>query len=145
MKSRLDSRIKQAGGIFLISFLLLASGFVCAQSPDSSSKYKVYLEPYLFAPAMSGTVGMGNLPNTFVCVPASKVLSYFKIGGMLYAEVHNDRFAFTSDIFFASLTEDASTKNGVISGTVDLKQFWLELEGLYRLNPWLEAGVGARI
>jgi len=59
--------------------------------------------------------------------------------------VHNDKFAFTSDIFFASLTEDASSKNGVISGTVDLKQFWLELEGLYRLNPWLEAGVGARI
>ena len=145
MKSRPDSRIKKFGGIFLVSVFLLVSRFVSGQSPDSSSKYKVYLEPYLFAPSMSGTVGIGNLPNTFVCVPAGKVFSYFKIGGMLYAEVHNNRFAFTSDIFFASLSEDASSKNGVVSGTADLKQFWLELEGLYRLNPWLEAGIGARI
>ena len=48
-------------------------------------------------------------------------------------------------LFYASLSQDASGKNGVLSGTANLKQFWWELEGLYRLNPWLEAGVGARI
>jgi hypothetical protein len=145
MKAILGNRIKIYSGIFFISICLLRADPVNAQENDSTSKYKVYLEPYLFAPSMSGTVGIGNLPNTFICVPAGKVLSYFKIGGMLYAEVHNDRFAFTSDVFYASLSQDASSKNGIVSGTADLKQFWWELEGLYRLNSWLEAGVGARI
>ena len=43
------------------------------------------------------------------------------------------------------LSQDASGKNGVITGTANLKQFLWELEGLYKLNPWLEAGIGARI
>jgi hypothetical protein len=116
-----------------------------AQTNDSSKKYQFYLEPYIMFTSMSGTTGIGNLPNTFICIPASKVFSYLKIGGMLYAEVHNDQLAFTSDLFYASLSQDASGKNGVLSGTANLKQFWWELEGLYRLNPWLEAGVGARI
>jgi hypothetical protein len=113
--------------------------------PDSSKTYHVYLEPYLLAASMSGTVGLGQLPNTFVCVPASKVFSVFQIGGMLYAEVHNNRFAYTSDLFYASLGEDASGKNGVISGKATVKQFWWELEGLYKVQSWLEVGVGARI
>jgi hypothetical protein len=116
-----------------------------AQTPDSSKKYQFFLEPYIMFTSMSGTTGVGRAPNTFICVPASKVFSYLKIGGMLYAEVHNNQFAFTSDLFYANLTEDASTKGEVFSGSASLKQFWWELEALYRLNPWLEVGVGARI
>src|SRR5580692_7350125 len=112
---------------------------------DSSKKFKVYLEPYLMFTSMSGTTGIGNLPNTFICVPASKVFSYLKIGGMLYGEVHNDQLAFTSDLFYANLSQDASGKNGVLNGTATLKQFLWELEGLYRINAWLEFGAGARI
>ncbi len=112
---------------------------------DSSKKFKVYLEPYLMFTSMSGTTGIGNLPNSFICVPASKVFSYLKIGGMLYGEVHNDQLAFTSDLFYANLTEDVSEKNGDLNGTATLKQFWWELEGLYRINSWLEFGAGARI
>jgi hypothetical protein len=145
MKGISNKRLKSRLGLLTVIGLLLAVIHVNAQAPDSSKKYQFYLEPYIMFTSMSGTTGVGNLPNTFVCVPASKVFSYLKIGGMLYAEVHNDQFAFTSDLFYASLSQDASGKNGVISGTADLKQFWWELEGLYRLNPWLEAGVGARI
>ena len=132
------------GSIFLLlfSFAVLRLN---AQSPDSSGKYKLFIEPYIMFTSMSGTTGIGNLPNTFVCVPAGKVFSYLKIGGMLYAEVHNNKFAFTSDLFYASLSQDASTKGNVLNGTASLKQFWWELEGLYKLTPWLEAGVGARI
>ena len=112
---------------------------------DSSKKFHVFIEPYLMLASMSGTSGIGNLPNAFICVPASKIFSYLKIGGMLYGEVHNDKLAFTSDVFYANLSEDASGKNGVLSGTASLKQFWWELEGLYRVAPWIEVGVGARI
>jgi hypothetical protein len=145
MKREWYGKLKVITSAMLVSICLLASSRSAAQTTDSTNKYHVYLEPYLLAPSLSGTIGIGNLPNTFICVPASKLFSYFKIGGMLYAEVHNDKFAFTSDLFYASLSQDASSKNDVIGGTADLKQFIWELEGLYRLKPWLEAGVGARI
>ena len=145
MKSRRHNRLKLVVGTFLICSFLLTSSVVNAQTTDSSKTYHFYLEPYLLAASMSGTIGIGQLPNTFICVPASEVFKYFKIGGMLYAEVHNDRFAYTSDLFYASLAQDASSKNGILNGTASVKQFWWELEGLYKVKPWLEFGVGARI
>jgi len=145
MQGKLFIKPKTFLTAFGVLVYLLVTMQVKGQASDSTKKYKFYLEPYIMFTSMSGTTGIGNLPNTFICIPASKVFSYLKIGGMLYAELHNDQFAFTSDLFYASLSQDASSKNGVISGTADLKQFWWELEGLYRLNPWLEVGVGARI
>jgi hypothetical protein len=146
MKCRMTIRGRIITGTVIVSIFLLLNNQVRAQIyNDSSHKFKVYVEPYLMFTSMSGTTAVGNLPPTFICVPASEVFSHLKIGGMLYAEVHNDKLAFTSDLFYANLTQDASTKNNIISGTANLKQFLWELEGLYRLTPWLEAGVGARI
>jgi hypothetical protein len=146
MNCEFCSKFKNFACVFLIAICLISTVQVKAQIfNDSSKKYSLFLELYMFAPSMSGTVGIGRLENTFVCVPAGKLLSYFQIGGMLYAEVHNDRFAYTSDLFYASMGQDASGKNGVLNGKANVKQFWWELEGLYRVQPWLEFGVGARI
>jgi hypothetical protein len=147
MKGRKGLRIQIFVSAFMLFIGLFFNGQVCAQIfNDSSHKYKIYVEPYLMFTSMSGTTQFGEiLPPTFICIPASKVFSYLKIGGMLYAEVHNDKLAFTSDLFYADLSQDASSKNNIINGTASLKQFLWELEGLYRLTPWLEAGVGARI
>jgi hypothetical protein len=146
MRNRFHQIPKTGTAILFAAICLLSSIRAGAQIyNDSSKKYHLYLQPYLMFTSMSGTTGIGNAPNTFICVPASKVFSYLKIGGMLYAEVHNDKLSYTSDLFYANLTEDASSKNQIVSGTATLKQFWWELEGLYRLNSWFEAGVGARI
>jgi hypothetical protein len=131
--------------VFLLIGFLVTSFTTHAQAPDSSKKYQSFLEPYLMLTSMSGTTGIGNLPNTFICIPASELFSHLKFGGMLYAEVHNNQLAFTSDLFYASLSQDASGKNGILSGTANLKQFLWELEALYKLTPWFEAGIGARI
>jgi hypothetical protein len=146
MKSGFNKKIKSIFSVVLFSFCLLSVFHSTAQIyNDSSKKFQLFIEPYLMFTSMSGTTGIGNLPNTFICVPASEVFSHLKIGGMLYAEVHNNQLAFTSDLFYADLTEDASGKNGILNGSATLKQFLWELEGLYRINPWLELGAGARI
>ena len=136
---------RKACSFFFLIGLVTASFTIKAQAPDSSKKYQFFLEPYLMFTSMSGTTGIGNLPNTFICIPASDLFSHLKFGGMLYAEVHNNRFAYTADFFYASLSQEASGKNGVLNGTADLKQFFCELEVLYKLLPWLEGGIGARI
>ncbi len=146
MENKESSRLHIAVSAFtFLIFLFLNSNASAQIFNDSSHKYKIYVEPYIMFTSMSGTTAIGGLPPVSICIPASKVFSYLKIGGMLYVEVHNDKFAYTSDLFYANLSQDASSKNNVISGTADLKQFLWELEGLYRINPWLEAGVGARI
>ena len=146
MKSGMKNSIKSCKSTFLILACFIISVSAKAQTwPDTSKSYHLLLEPYLLTPAMSGTVGVGQLPNTFICIPAGEVLSHLQFGAMLYAEVHNDRFAYTSDVLYASLGQDASGKNGVISGKATVKQFWWEIEGLYKVQPWLEFGVGARI
>jgi len=129
----------------LSGWFLLSPAQGHAQTRDSTKKYHVFLEVYLFAPSMSGTTGVGKLPNTFICIPFSEIFSDLKMAAMVYAEVHNDRYAFTSDLFYASLQQDASLKNGVLAGTASLKQFMWELAALYKVQPWLEFGVGARI
>jgi hypothetical protein len=146
MEHAASNKFKNFNCLILVLCIMISVLTANAQIyTDSSKKFKIYLEPYLMFTSMSGTTGIGNLPNTFICVPAGKVFSYLKIGGMLYGEVHNNQLAFTSDLFYANLTQDASGKNGVLNGTATLKQFWWELEGLYRINSWLEFGVGARI
>jgi hypothetical protein len=145
MSGRYPGKINSCIIVFLICGCLCWTSRIQAQTVDSSKTYHVYLEPYLFTASMSGTTGIGTLPDVSVCVPASKVLEHLKIGGMLYAEVHNNQFAFTSDLFYANLDQDASSKNGILNGTVSLTQFWWELAGLYKVLPWLEFGLGARI
>lgn len=146
MKIRLTKKIKSCRGLIIFFSCILGILPAKAQTwPDTSKKYHFLLELYLFTPAMSGNVDAGRLPETFVCIPAGKVLSYLQFGAMLYAEVHNDRFAYTSDILYASLGHGASSKNGVLNGYATVKQFWWELEGLYKVQPWFEVGIGARI
>ncbi len=134
--------MKRTGTVLAIVFFMAGITNIHAQAPDSSRRYHVFLEPYLLAPSMSGTSGIGRLPEAFVCIPAADLLKHLQIGGMLFAEVHNNRFAFSTDLFYADLSSAVSGKNGIIGGTADLKQFWWEADGLYKLSPWLEAGAG---
>jgi len=145
MEFVLLSVVKRFKKTWIVASILLSTIYSNAQSYDSSGKYNLFLEPYLLLPALSGTTGIGNLPNTFICVPASKLLSNLKFGAMLYAELHNNKFAFNSDLFYASITEDASSKNGIAKGSLNVKQFLWELEALYSITPWWEAGFGVRI
>jgi len=115
------------------------------QAPDTSKKYQFFLQPYLMFTSMSGTSGIGNLPNSSVSIPASEVFSHLQFGAMLYAELHNNKFAFTTDLLYASLSQSIVGKDNILGGTVGIKQFWWELEGLYKVNQWFEAGVGTRL
>ncbi len=134
--------------LMILSFLSIVAHRTKAQNTSSEAKmnrWNFLVEPYLMVTSMSGNLGVGNLPDAFVCIPASEVFSHLTIGGMLYAEAHNDHFAITSDFFYASLKQDVSGKYGVINGNVTVKQLMWELAGLYRVSPWLEFGLGARL
>ena len=102
-------------------------------------------EPYLMMTSLNGSIGLGTVPGTSICIPFSEVFRHLNFGAMVYLEAHNEKFAITSDFIYASMTHDASREKGIISGTAEIKMVIEELAGLYRLNSWLEFGVGARI
>jgi hypothetical protein len=126
--------------LFLV-FTLSSNG----QDSSAAKKWNFLLEPYMMFPNMKGTTGVGPLPDASLDVDAGDIFSHFKFGTMVYFEVANERWAFTSDLIYMKLAEDATPGTFINNGEVTVKQFAWELAALRKLLSWLEAGVGLRL
>jgi hypothetical protein len=119
-----------------------------AASQDSGrgkSEWKFLVEPYVMFPNLKGTTGVGALPDAQLDADPGEIFSHFKIGAILYFEMAKDKWAFTSDMIYLNLDEDAKAGTLINSGNVNVKQFSWELGAVNTLLPWLEAGVGGRV
>jgi hypothetical protein len=96
-------------------------------------------------PNLTGTSGVGTLPDADIDADAGDVFSHFKFGALVYFEMAKDKWAFSSDIIYMNLDEDATPGTLINSGNVNFKQFVWELGALRKLLPWLEAGIGGRL
>jgi len=136
------SRINQ----LLIGILLvLSASNAYAQSEVPDKKWGFLIEPYLLIPNMSGAIGIGNLPVAEVDANPGDIFSKLHFGGMLYLEAHNELWAITSDLLYMDLQQDIRPGILISSGTASAKQLAWEFAGLYRLLPFLEAGIGGRL
>jgi hypothetical protein len=100
------------------------------------------VEPYLMFPNMSGTVGLGNLPDVTSEVSSKQIFSNLKMGFMLYAEASNEKWNLNSDLLYMDLAQGAKGNVLINSGEISAKQLGWELAGLYKVKPWLEVGLG---
>ncbi len=116
-----------------------------AQESASEDKWKFLIEPYLMFPYMSGQTGLGNLPTISVDADPGDIFDKLHMGAMLYLEANTDKWAITSDFVYMDLQQDITPGKLISSGTTTLKQTIWELAGLYRINSFLEAGVGGRL
>ncbi|MGZ5135327.1 MAG: hypothetical protein ACXWCG_09260 [Flavitalea sp.] len=130
--------------ILHILFLYVPSS-TAQDSTAGKNKWNLLVEPYLMFPNLKGTTGVGSLPDADVDADPGEVFSHFKIGAILYFEMAKDKWAFSSDIIYLNLDEDATTGPVINSGNVNLKQFLWEVAALRKLFPWLEAGIGGRL
>jgi len=134
-------------------YKLFGTGIACllylatAQAQDSTrpSKWNWLIEPYLMFPNMTGQVGVDSLPDVAVDQDPTDIFSKLQIGVMLYLEMSNEKWAFSSDLIYMKLGSPADIKNGVITGDVTLKQLAWELAALKRVNTWLEAGLAVQL
>ena len=129
--------------VLFISILIAPTGF-SQDSTTAKKQWRSLLEPYLIIPSMKGNVGLGDLPDAEIDADAGDIFGHLKMGAMLYFEVYNDRWAFSSDILYFKLGQDIKSSTLIQSGDVVAKQFGLELAALRKLLPWLEAGIGGR-
>lgn len=131
--------------ILLPVFLIFVLTSAAQDSKSSKQKWNFLAEPYLMFPNLKGTTGVGNLPDAELDADPSDIFKNFKIGAILYLEMANDKWAFSSDLIYLNLDADVEPRTLINSGNVNVKQFLWEFGGLRKLLPWLEAGIGGRI
>lgn len=103
------------------------------------------LEPYLMLPNMKGTIGVGTLPDGEVDAAVGDIFDRLQAGFMLYAEAHNGSWAFSSDLLYMKLKQDAVPDKAIKSGSVTVSETAWELAGLHTIYPWLEGGIAGRL
>src|SRR5215469_16900287 len=90
---------------------VLSLGIVAAgQSPDTAhvkGRWHCLLEPYVLFANMNGNVDVGVQPPSHVSLEPDEIFSHFHAGIMLYFEVSNDRWLFSSDLTYMDLDGDA--------------------------------------
>jgi hypothetical protein len=134
--------------LLLCLYLLTAFGgfgSVSAQTAAAENKWEFLTEVYLMFANINGDIGVGNSITVPVDADPADVFSKLQIGGMLYLEAGTGCWVITSDLLFMNLQQDITPDKFIHSGTVTLKQTIWELAGLYRILPFLEAGVGGRL
>ena len=133
-----------------MALLLLLSLVTTAQAQEPAAtadpgKLEFVLEPYLMFPNMQGTVGVRGFNDIGVDASAGDIFDNLQFGFMLYAEARNDTWAFTSDLLYMDLGQDATPSERINSGNVEIAQFAWEFAGLRRVNSFLEVGLGGRV
>jgi hypothetical protein len=107
---------------------------------DSGWHYLV--APYAMFPNMKGETGIGDLPPVPADADPGDVFDHLQLGAMLYAEMHNDTWAFSSDVLYMDLEQDIESGVLIDDGSIDVSQLGWELAAMRRLTPWLELGIG---
>jgi hypothetical protein len=130
-------------GAFILPVLFLFALSVRAQDgTDEKNKWYFLVEPYLAFPNLNGKTEVGILPDAELEADASDTFNC-RIGTILYFEMAKDKWAFSSDLFYMNLAQDAPSGPVINNCNLNLKQFSSELAGLQNVLP--ETGVGSRL
>jgi hypothetical protein len=121
------------------------SGHTKDSRPVTGSKWHYLVEPGLMLVSASGHIGIGDLVRPDVTESPGDVFSRFHAGAILYAEAANEKWLFSSDLVYLKPKQDVTKTNVVVGGTAVTKQLGWELAALYRIEPWLAAGIGAQL
>lgn len=130
-----------------ITALLLAAGCLLGVPVHAQvaveDRWGFLIAPYAMFPNMKGETGVGNLPTTSVDEDPSDVFSNLQFGAMLYAEVHDTSWAFSSDVLYMKLEADVAPDSQVVDGSAEVAQLGWELAAMRRLSSWFELGLAA--
>ena len=129
----------------LIGFLFIGFAPAMAQNQDeqNTKKWNFVAAPYLLLPTMQGDVRINDIPIE-VDASTGDIFNVLEGGFMLFFEASNSKWAVNMDILYMKLGQDGTTP--ILGRTADLeiKQLGLTFNGLYRVAPWAEVGIGGR-
>jgi hypothetical protein len=94
---------------------------------------------------MSGAMGIGPLSAT-IDVPFSKILDNLKFGAMLNYAGRGEQWVTGADFIYMKLGTDLARPDGSTTlAEAKLEEWLMEVNGGYRVTPWLDALIGIRV
>ena len=121
-----------------------SAGVLTAQDAQSE-KWENTITLYGWAAAMSGTEAIGPISAT-VDVPFSDILDNLKMGAMLNYMGRGKTWVTGADFIYMKLGSDVAVPStGNTVAEVKFKQWLFEVDGGYRVLPWMDALIGVRI
>lgn len=120
-----------------------AAGALVAQTP-AKQPWENTITLYGWAAAMSGPVSVNDVTAT-VDIPFSEIFDNLKMGAMLNYMGRGPTWVTCADIIYMKLGHDATTPGGTTLAEVKVKQWLFEVDGGYRVLPWMDALIGIRV
>lgn len=116
---------------------------------EFEARWQVGVAAYLWAPSLSGTVGVGPLPPVDIDASFSDLLDNLDFAFMAVAEARYDRFGIFGDLLYTKLTVDGSGPLGIGSASLTNQLIVGTLMAEYRVieqgNSSVDLMAGARI
>lgn len=118
--------------------------------PKVSDQWRFEVTPYLWAPAINGTLGLDSGLSKSADFTSSNIVSNLKSGGMISAEAHQGRWGVMGDVVSATLQKTGAIPNtgGVIGDKITLQQTILTGVATYTVantkEVYVDALLGAR-
>ncbi|HEY3278716.1 MAG TPA: hypothetical protein VGJ94_19035 [Syntrophorhabdaceae bacterium] len=148
---------KKAEMLFVVFTVTLALAMFCpwAYGQETSSgesdsikgdKWQVEVIPYLWATALTGNVQVRGIDSK-VDMSFADIWKDLDFGAMAHVEAMKGNWGFFADGLYVKLTADGDTAGprvGPVSGSVKIKEWIVELGGLYRIGRW-PVGEGRKI
>ena len=144
MKTKLN---KFNFSVLVISIFLLVFYTLPLSAQEEAVKEKNWnfiAAPYLLFPNMSGEITVKGLPAD-ASASTEDIFNNLDLGGMLYFEANNGKWAIILDGYYVDLGAEGVTPLLSRKATINLKQLAVTVAGMYRLNSWAEVGIGGRI
>lgn len=124
--------------------VVLASGAAGGLNAQDA-KWENTFTLYGWAAAMEGTIGINRISAT-IDVPFSDILDNLKMGAMLHYVGRGEKWVTGADVVYMKLGSDvARPSNGNTVAEVKMQQWLLEVDGGYRVTPWMDALIGIRV
>ncbi len=129
----------------LIGFLFISVNPTMAQNQDDEKvkKWNFVAAPYLLLPSMQGNVAINDIAIEVDASPGD-IFNVLEGGFMLFFEASNSKWAVNMDILYMKLGEAGTTPILGRAADLEIKQLGLTFNGLYRVAPWAEIGIGGR-
>ena len=147
-----NTLIKTLVGIFSLTALITHADAAedLSPIPQVSDQWRFEVTPYLWAPAIKGTLGLDSGLAKSADFTSSDVVSNLKSGGMISAEAHQGRWGVMGDVVSATLQKTGAIPNtgDTVGDKITLQQTILTGVATYTVantkDAYVDALFGAR-
>lgn len=147
-----NTLLKTLVGIFSLTLLITNADAAedLSPIPQVSDQWRFEVTPYLWAPAIKGTLGLDSGLAKSADFTSSDVVSNLKSGAMISAEAHQGRWGVMGDVVSATLQKTGAIPNtgDTVGDKITLQQTILTGVATYTVantkDAYVDALLGAR-